>query len=288
MEEINKLTEREKLKTYFETGKYPTQIQFAELIDSLRHKDDALSYKDIVNIANRLETLDNRTIEYYSYGIEDLKFPIVISQNDADDLVIEVGNNEGAFKTQKIFGNAPFIITAKEFPVEILGSNEYYTLNYYSYDNITGSSSELQRIFGNNLPTIPDGFEIGTIEGEQSGLNVYKQDMGQQVYILNTDIQFINKTEVEIQYKAHSGYWSSSYTNKDMMTDHYNLADYVNFIFRADLRNIERSIECKVFNTYNEELLMTVHLKPMENNTQAWGDKLVEKIRNIRIECDYQ
>lgn len=37
MEEINKLTEREELKTYFETGKYPTESQFGRFIDNYVH-----------------------------------------------------------------------------------------------------------------------------------------------------------------------------------------------------------------------------------------------------------
>lgn len=284
--EKSKLTTREELKTYYKTGKYPTQTQFAELIDSLRHKDDAFSYRDIVNIANRLEALDSRTIGYYVSETGDLKFPIVISQKDAEDLVIEAKNNEGIYKAQKIFGNGPFIITAREFPVEVLGINEYYILSYSSYDEETGSS-DLQRLFGNNLPTIPDGFEIGMIKGKESYLNISKQDVGQKLYILNTEIQFINKTAGHIQYKVYSGYWSSTYTNKDMITDHYNITDSLYFTFEADLRNIEKRIECKVFNTHNEELLMTLYLNPMENNHQV-GGRWVEKIRNIRIECDYQ
>ncbi|MDF2834256.1 MAG: hypothetical protein K0Q82_3362 [Chryseobacterium indoltheticum] len=31
--EIEELTTRDQLKTYFETGKYPTQSQFSDLID---------------------------------------------------------------------------------------------------------------------------------------------------------------------------------------------------------------------------------------------------------------
>jgi hypothetical protein len=40
MEEINKLTEREQLKTYFETGKYPTQSQFGQFIDNYVHLNE--------------------------------------------------------------------------------------------------------------------------------------------------------------------------------------------------------------------------------------------------------
>ncbi|WP_346985731.1 hypothetical protein [Chryseobacterium sp. POE27] len=40
MEEINKLTQREELKTYFETGKYPTQSQFGRFIDNYVHLNE--------------------------------------------------------------------------------------------------------------------------------------------------------------------------------------------------------------------------------------------------------
>lgn len=40
MEEKNKLTQREELKTYFETGKYPTQNQFGQFIDNYVHLNE--------------------------------------------------------------------------------------------------------------------------------------------------------------------------------------------------------------------------------------------------------
>lgn len=40
MEENNKLTQREELKTYFETGKYPTQSQFGQFIDNYVHLNE--------------------------------------------------------------------------------------------------------------------------------------------------------------------------------------------------------------------------------------------------------
>lgn len=42
------------LKSYFETGKKPTQEQFAELIDSFRHKNDAIPMSDIQGLASAL------------------------------------------------------------------------------------------------------------------------------------------------------------------------------------------------------------------------------------------
>ena len=47
-------TTRAQLKSYFLTGKYPTEGQFAELIDSLRHLDDKISMADIDGLASAL------------------------------------------------------------------------------------------------------------------------------------------------------------------------------------------------------------------------------------------
>lgn len=38
------------LKSYFETGKFPTQEQFADMIDSLRHVQAAISMADVTNL----------------------------------------------------------------------------------------------------------------------------------------------------------------------------------------------------------------------------------------------
>ncbi len=42
------------LKSYFQTGKYPTEEQFAELIDSLRHVSDTISMEDIEGLTQVL------------------------------------------------------------------------------------------------------------------------------------------------------------------------------------------------------------------------------------------
>lgn len=42
------------LKSYFQTGKYPTEEQFAELIDSLRHVSDPISMEDIEGLTQAL------------------------------------------------------------------------------------------------------------------------------------------------------------------------------------------------------------------------------------------
>ena len=51
---------KEVLKTYFETGDYPTEAQFAALIDSLFHKtDDTLPLASVEGLATQLATLRN-------------------------------------------------------------------------------------------------------------------------------------------------------------------------------------------------------------------------------------
>jgi len=47
-------TTREILKTYFETGKYPTEAQFAELIDAFRHVDENIPMNVIQGLAEAL------------------------------------------------------------------------------------------------------------------------------------------------------------------------------------------------------------------------------------------
>lgn len=283
MEEINKLTEREELKTYFETGKYPTQSQFAELIDSLRHKEDALSYKDIVNIANRIEALDSGNIQYYLYNVGDQKFPIVMSSQGSEDLMIELkisfNNNVNSLR---VFGKAPFTFKTKKFPAEGLGTNEYYYLNAYM------DSTSVTRMFGNNLPTIPDGLELGTLEGKDFFLNINKYPIEQQINIVNTSIKFVNKTNAIIQYKVQSNNWGNAYTAKDSVTDHYDMWDNLYFYYKADLQRISQNIECRVYNADNDQLLITTSLLAGQDNREVWANGEVKEIRNIRIECDYQ
>lgn len=286
--EKSKVTTREKLKTYFETGKYPTQSQFSELIDSLKHKDDIPSNREVVILANSLASLDNGYIQYLVNDIEDLKFPIVIIQQDAEDQVIEISNTHGYQEKQYFLGSAPYLLKAKEFPTRKLRKYEYYRM-YYQLNNNDGTST-VYRIFGNNLPTIPDGFEFGAVDSNGFYIQLYKQSFGQQIDILNTSIKFINKTKAFIEYKAATGgnYWSDRFRNGDTITNHYSLSDSLSFSYNADLREIDEPIECKVYDADKGTLLMTGYLYAGEYNKNVWGGGQTLKNRNVRIECNYQ
>ncbi|KAA0129366.1 hypothetical protein FY557_05560 [Chryseobacterium sp. SN22] len=50
--ENNKLSTRQELKSYFETDKYPTQSQFAGLIDAYWHKEDNIPKEKIAGLEN--------------------------------------------------------------------------------------------------------------------------------------------------------------------------------------------------------------------------------------------
>lgn len=67
MEEINKFTQREELKTYFETGKYPTQGQFGRFIDNYVHLNE-FNFGIEVKPAGEYETK-----KYHFYVAKDLK-----------------------------------------------------------------------------------------------------------------------------------------------------------------------------------------------------------------------
>lgn len=280
--EKNDINKREELKTYFETGKYPTQSQFAELIDALKLKEDIPNYKELTSLANSLEALDYRNIQYHLYDVGNQKFPIVISSQDAEDVVIKFDNTTGNLRKLRIFGKPPFIIKTKEFPAEGLVENEYYYFNVYA------DSTSMTRIFGNNLPTIPDGFELGTFSGEDFFFSVNKYVLDKKINIIKTNIKFINNTETDIQYKVQSNNWGNIYTNIDSVTDHYDIWDYLYFNYKVNLQNINRNIECKVYNADNNQLLMTTILLAQQNNLDIGGEGQANEIRNIRIECDYQ
>ncbi|WP_312901355.1 hypothetical protein [Chryseobacterium taichungense] len=66
MEERNKLTQREELKTYFETGKYPTQSQFGQFIDNYVHLNE-------LNFGLEIKpTGDYKTKHYHFYKADKL------------------------------------------------------------------------------------------------------------------------------------------------------------------------------------------------------------------------
>ena len=67
MEEKNKFTQREELKTYFETGKYPTQSQFGQFIDNYVHLNEFNFGLDVKASANFTSNY------YYFYLAENIE-----------------------------------------------------------------------------------------------------------------------------------------------------------------------------------------------------------------------
>lgn len=279
----NELATREELKTYFETGKHPTQDQFSDLIDSLRLKKDVLTSKEMAMLANNLASIENGYITYYVSITEDMKFSIVVSSKDEEDQIFTFGDTEGKDEKRYFFGNAPYTIKTKEFPAEGLGENEYYYL-----DSQIDGSYGINRLFGNNLTTITDGFELGTVDDKKIRLRLSKQDLGQKVNTINTRIKFVNKTEASIQYAMYGTYWSNVYLSEDSITDHYDLWDSLSCWYKADLRESNQSIECRIYDVDNEKLLMTTYLNALQNNQNVWAGNIITNVRNMRIECDYQ
>ncbi|KFF10878.1 hypothetical protein IW15_17000 [Chryseobacterium soli] len=280
--EKNKLSTRDQLKTYFEKGKYPTQSQFSDLIDSLTLKEDVMTNKETAILANILASLDNGYIDYSSSQVGTLQFPIAISSRDEEDQEITIGNTSYRMEKRYFLGSEPYTIKVKKISGEELGENEYYSLIYQINQNFT-----INKFFGNNLPAIPDGFELGTLEGKRLSIQIVKQNLGRKVNIVNTSIRFINKTGVLIQYRAEAGSWGDIYRSEDTVTDHYDIGDFLYLYYNVDLRKTEQSIVCKVYDTDNEGLLMTGYLNAGQNNQNSWGGGVINKIRNIRIECDY-
>lgn len=282
--EENKLTTRDQLKTYFETGKYPTQNQFSDLIDSLKHKQDGLTNKEAIALANTLNAIQNGFVAYVNYTPEEEYFPIVVHSQDEEDQIINVGiNNSGEIIKQYFFGKPPYTISTKEFSANKLGENEYYYLRYQPNGEYVYM---LSRLFGNNLPTIPDGFDMGTLNRKWLSIELQKVTLREKVNIIHTNIKWVNKTSAPVQYMIYAGYWSHEYTDKDIVTSHYDSSDYLNFNYKADLKGYNQRIECRLYNEDTGELLMTNWLTAGINNVNVPGGN-ADRCRNLRIECDY-
>lgn len=276
------ITTREKLKKYFETGKYPSESQFAELIDALRLKEDILSTKEMIMLNNSLESIDNGYFSYTANNIEDLNFSILISQQNEEDQLIEFGNTYGNEKKQYFLGKAPYIIKVQDFHEENLKEYEYLFISYRVSEKFT-----YNRLFGEGLYAFPKGFEFGTLQGKRFYMQISKLIISQKVSIVNMPIKFVNKTGVPIEYRLQSGYWNNEYTDKDIITDHYNVSDSFYFYYKADLRGIDKSIECKLYDADTDQLIMTGYLSAGQNNQDMWGGGQTYGTKNIRIECNY-
>lgn len=279
--EKNELTPRKELKTYFETGKHPTQGQFSELIDSLRHRQDALTNKEMVILANSLALIDNGSIYYSTNSIGNLKFRIVISSQNEEDQVVTVRQTDNAVEKQFLLGSAPYTFKVKEIAEETLKETEYYLLRYE-----LSQSYAILRMFGNGLNTIPEGFDLGSLEGKRLSVQIYKLDMGRKINVINTNIKFVNKTEVPIQYRLTANSWSDRFRAEDTVTDHYDIGDNLSFNYKADLTESNKSIQCDIFDEDKNSLLTTAHLYAGQNQ-DAWYGGDINGIRNVRIECSY-
>lgn len=279
--EENKLTTRDQLKAYFETGKYPTEVQFADLIDSLRLKEDVLTKKELAILANNLASIDNVYIVCLVNNVGNLKFSIVISTNDAEDQVLSAGDFKGLLDRRFIIGSAPYTIKVKEIIEGDLKENEYYNLTYQLDQTYT-----ITRLFGNNLKTVSEGFDFGELESVGLPIQLSKVDYGRKINTLHTNVKFVNKTEVPIQYRLQASGWGDRYRTEDTVTDHYDLGDYLYLNYKADLTKIEDTIKCDIYNADNDTLLTTAYLVARENHTSLDGGQ-VKGMKNIRIECSY-
>lgn len=280
--ENNEITTKEKLKTYFETGKYPTETQFAELIDFLSIKDGVQSNKEMVTLANNLASLDNGYILYNTISTENEKFPIVVRSKEGEEQIFTISKTENKEQKRYFQGSAPYAVSTKEFLVEKLEGNRYYSLYTQIDDGHTTN-----RLFGNNLPPVPENFELGTIENKKISVKITIEDFDRKITNLHTRFTFVNKTDILIEYALYGNSWSNTYISKDMITDHYDLGDFLACFFRADLSGTSKSIVCRIYDADNNALLMEVTLLPGQKNTNVPAGVL-SAVRNARIECDYE
>lgn len=242
----------------------------------------SLPNSEVVTIANLLASLPNGYIEYYSNQIADNEFKILI-ESSADDQVITIAGENNNNPKQYFIGDAPYKIkVAEDFPTEGLGATEYYHIYWQVTNNY-----DIQRLIGNNLPTLPQGFNFGDLESQRFYFQVYKSNQGQVITIVNTDVTFNNNTNEQIRYRLEADNWGIPYTDEpSITTDHYNRWDYLYPRYEIDLSDSSQSVKFDAYNDDTGQLLRTATAQAGQNYTDLWGGGL-NAVRNVRIEVNY-
>jgi hypothetical protein len=286
------IRDKNTLKTFFETGDMPSQNQFADLIDSFKHQNDTnaliLTDREIVSIANRIATIDNGFVEYYFDNMSNSLIKLNVVQENLENQEIEIRCNihdNGDVRKQYFVGSGPYTVAIKEFESETLQANEYYYLYYETslYDSI-------DTLIGHKLPTTFNGLEFGKLDGRSFHFYISKQNFGKELNVLHTNIKFINKTDIPIEYKSQSTNWRDIYRKENSVTAHYDQWDYLYFSYNADMTKEDYTIECSVYDTDTNELLIIDYLEPginyrhFGNSSDSEGNR-ADKVRNITIEC---
>lgn len=85
-----KITTREELKTYFQKGDYPTENQFAELIDAYWHKEESIPKE-------KIEGLENLSLHYdLQWSSTNKKLSLIDSKgNPISEISLQTLDNEG-------------------------------------------------------------------------------------------------------------------------------------------------------------------------------------------------
>lgn len=283
------IRDKNTLKTFFEKGDIPSQNQFEDLIDSFKHQNDidtlVLTDQEIMSIANRLASIDNASVEYEFENMADNSLiKLDIAQEKAENQEIEIRcniYNSGTQQRQYFLGDEPFTVTIKEFKSEELHDNEYYYLDVTSRNN-----NKLLKLIGNKLPTTTlEGFELGVIDIRSFHFAISKINLGKELTIVHTNIEFINKTEVPIEYKCQSTFWTDVYRTENSVTAHYEEWDYLIFNYNADMTKEDYTIACKVYDSDTKKLLVTNYFLSGGNYKNFSNGVNATKVRNVIIEC---
>jgi hypothetical protein len=119
------------LKTYFETGDYPTQAQFADLIDSLLQVNDSIPISQVTNLQTTLNTL-LQTAPITGQTDEDIEFTFTV-----DGIVRELWLWCGSNTTLTVRKNGD---AGTDFEIELVANTPYLhrvdmpTMNGYTLE----------------------------------------------------------------------------------------------------------------------------------------------------------
>ena len=240
---------------------------------------DNLTYLENRDLCNKVFNFDGGLIEYF------------ISTDFIVDLSIQQTGVENIQLTDSFQTNRKFYVKEQGVYSLLLnslqqqpnlGPTEYYYINYQ-----LGNIFNAQKIFGNNLGSLPAGFQLFNNAFGRTYFSIQKINVGTTLSPNPVNVTYINNTSEQLGYRLETSYngqipqYSSS--NFEVFSNSWNGFNVYAF---ANLTNVAVPIFMEFWDNNTNSLLNTITLNAGQNyqNQYIWGTNYIS---DLRIEFRY-
>lgn len=237
-----------------------------------------ISERDARILANALFSPQGAKFTYYSNQIPGGVFlPVEVSQQGEPNQIINITNTNGQQKNLYMIGNPVYNARINQCPNPTLQVGEYLYLNWYRDQN--NPQNDRQILFGNNLGPLPANFNLGDFNTDFY-IDFSKQNFGQQLSYVSTDIEAINNSSVASskiliqangQYYKSEAYKVSEIPNGHIITNHFNIWDYIYPYWQVNMVGEANGNGIKFELFDSNDVLQGTQYAYNNNNYQGWN-----------------